>query len=77
MQRLLLCLLMLVSGSVLAQPAARQQNMDRGCLATNQTSGYKIYRWKTVIVVDAGAKLDGLLLLTRSLLQNFTVLRLT
>ena len=56
MQRLLLCLLMLVSGSVLAQPAARQQNMDRGYLATNQTSGYKIYRWKTVIVVDAGAK---------------------
>ena len=56
MQRLLLCLLMLVSGSVLAQPAARQQNMDRGYLATNQTSGYKIYRWKTVIVVDAGTK---------------------
>nr|DAY07308.1 MAG TPA: Ail/Lom protein [Caudoviricetes sp.] len=56
MKRLLLCLLMLVSGLALAQSVQRPQNIDWIYLATNQTNGYKIYRWKTVIVVDAGAK---------------------
>ena len=57
MQRLLLCLLMLVSGSVLAQPAQRPQNIDWIYLATNQANGYRVYRWKIFIVVDAGAQL--------------------
>ena len=57
MKKATLCLLMLVSGSVLAQPTQRPRNIDWVYLATNQTNGYKIYRWKTVIVVDAGAKI--------------------
>ena len=57
MKRLLLCLLMLVSGLALAQPVQRRQNGDLEYLATNQANGYKVYRWEIFIVVDAGAQL--------------------
>lgn len=57
MKKLLLCLLMLVSGLALAQPAQRRQNGELEYLATNQANGYKVYRWKIFIVVDAGAQL--------------------
>lgn len=57
MKRLLLCLLMLVSGLALAQPVQRRQNGELEYLATNQANGYKVYRWKIFIVVDAGTQL--------------------
>lgn len=46
----------MVSGLAWAQPAQRQQNREFEYLATNQANGYKVYRWKGGIVVDAGAK---------------------
>lgn len=56
MKRLLFCLLAMVSGLSLAQPATRQLSGELEYLATNHRNGYKIYRWNDFILVDAGAE---------------------